>query len=772
MKLFLLFNFIFCENRNTYKAVKRSINNPDKDEFLIPIPNFTSGEWEYTETVEIISATQVRVPPGLSASKSIRYTTNLQDYPNLSYQYFVNNCPATTQNDYPSEVLCYVDIYNFESPLSTDPQYALLTVLGHEEEFTLPGKPYNIGRLTIFLQNLGTESVIFSLPELMLRSYIYERADYIEESEGKVVVNIKEGDEYQLSTLFLENPFPLPPNSIKYEFQLPRLPIIANSTHIVGVDIEFTNFFIPWDFVIDNTANFFLNLTARRDFSISFYVLEVETTSYLDALEKWHDKFPHIYHHQEFGVGCWVSFYFDNNRDDLDTNYFVKFFWGTYVKYKNYPMFGYVEPSCYHISNMSIGNTPEITKQKLEECLNDETNEGREKCYLALHYTPRYSNGSFVSLRNEKETWNDGIFGNLRMEEFTYHYYFDQVLDTIIKDDTINGLGLDSFNIDYDSYQVENEDPFLYVPFLLNDKKKNKYLPSIVGLFWALTKADQNLSTYGKNYFMSNTNTLYPQYIKYIQMGGFETDVFENWGDHQAHNFFTLRYCMGSRALSVLENTDNSRAYTRTEKYFSICASLGIFPSYFTDIPGEKHFWESETDLEAKRDDYKRWGTVLNYTLDHTYYRANRLGRLNFVVETVPFEISKLSTVSMFCNKENEKCFIWALIAGKGKMEINVNDKVPLSEAKLLFTANNLEVNILNNNITLRLNDVEDDDAYRAACVELDFNMENQPSIDKKGLSDGEIAGIVIAVVAAIAIACVLIYVFVIRKKNDKSSSN
>ena len=769
---------VFCDDRKSRFAVKNSLTNPKKNELKIEIPNFNSGQWTNLESATILSETTIKITKGTKAIDAARVTIRMDNYPNLTYQYFVNSCKAPDSNEYPTGVLCYIDMHNVHSPEYDGPLYELNADLGTEEEYVIQGMPYSMSDFVIFLQNLGEEDYIFSLPEIYLRTYEYEAMDYTVDDKGKVTVNIKANDEFQLSSMFLENPFSFP-RYMRVKTGLAKLPIIANATHTIGIDIEDSRFYAPWDYAIENEAHFFMNLSAREDFYITFYVIEVRTTCYLDALEKWHEKFSHIYHYQHYGTGNWLPFDFLETNNELDTTYLATFFWGSVIKYKHYPRFRYVEPTLYHIRDIHVGSTLQETIDKITECANDPTHPDRDLCYLALRYTPRGADGNFITIRNEDETWNTGIRGYLRMEGEALEYKYNSTLNDANSDPDYDGIGQDSFACEELAYQAGGDDPFPYMPMLLVDKNQKRFMPLTAGLFHVMVEAAKNLSGIGKDHFLANNDRMFPQYVKFLDAVGYECHIYSNWGGYIANNFHLHRYTMGSRALSMLEDILGGQAFTRTEKYFSICASLGIFPSYYSDDPSRVAFWKNEEDLLTKKSDYLRWGPILRQATNHTIYRANCLGRLNYTYNTTPSDISYYTTMSMFCEPGDEKCYLFAMIAGKGTMNITINEDAQLEKSEVIFRANNLEATANGREIQLKLSDVEDDDAYRTACIELTFTAKSgedeQNNPGGNGLSGGEIAGIVIVVILGIAIIAIIIYIFVFlpkKKENESTSPN
>ena len=46
---------------------------------------------------------------------------------------------------------------------------------------------------------------------------------------------------------------------------------------------------------------------STEQFTLSYFYIEMKTTSILDALEKWHSMFPEIYNRHTKGNGAWVS---------------------------------------------------------------------------------------------------------------------------------------------------------------------------------------------------------------------------------------------------------------------------------------------------------------------------------------------------------------------------------------------------------------------------------------------------------------------------------
>ena len=760
------FSFVISDSvdaRFTSYAIKRSISNPQTVDLELEIPDFNSGRWRQTNRGTILSNTTIRVPGNTRALDAPQITIALKQYGNLYYQYFVNDCTTIDSQNTESKAKCYINMNQVNSSNQSSPLYNRDSILGKITEYVMPRTPYTIHSFYLYLENLSPNSVVFSLPHISFRNYTYEAMDYKLDETGKVTVSVKANEEIQLSSIILTNPYEQPNKTLKYDFILARLPIVANGTHIVGMDIEETRFFVPWDYVMNSFAHFFLNLSARQDFTLSFYVIEEKTTCYLDALEKWHNKFPHIYHKQHFGVGNWVPFDWNKDYDDLDTTFLARFFWGS-EKYKKQPCFQYVEPTMYHISDMRLGNTIEETTSALKNCMNNQNNPNHEKCYYAVHYSVRGPDGSYYGIYNEDASWNHGIAGYIRMEPEAFDYYFNPILSTVTSRSDRDGVALDSFGYAlHNSYQVEGDDPFPSAPFLLVDREHKKFLNVLTGLFDSVNKCVSNLTSLGKNHFMVNAMRVFPQFVQYIDMAGYESNVFGEWNTIIYDLFLQLRYTMGSRALSMLETVTDQQALTMTENYFSICASLGIMPSYFS-LDGTRLYADSKT-LELKRPDYVRWGPILNQTLNHTYYRANNLGRLNFTNSTTSAGTADQCSVSMFCEEGDSICYIFAMIVGEGTMEINIHENVPFRKSSVIFEAKDLSAKAKGRKITLKRGSVEANDLHRTACIRIEF-------IDPL-LNGGEIAAIVLGILLAIVLSAFFIYVFVIvpkRQQNDDHS--
>ena len=238
MLTLILFRTVTANCKYTSYAMKSSLKNPVKDELEIEIPDFKSGKWVKSNRATVLSNTQVRIKARTVHTSSTYITISLENYTGFNYQYFVNDCRATDSQLYPSNVLCYVDIYEVNSSDHSGPMYGQNAQLGTEKEFVMPNPPYTIKSFNLLLQNLGDTDVVFSLPKISLRNYIYDPVPVIEGGQGKYTVNIGSNEEYQLSTLFLKDPWPLPRNVLKFTTDLAKLPIVANGSHIIGIDIE------------------------------------------------------------------------------------------------------------------------------------------------------------------------------------------------------------------------------------------------------------------------------------------------------------------------------------------------------------------------------------------------------------------------------------------------------------------------------------------------------------------------------------------------------
>ena len=181
----------------------------------------------------------------------------------------------------------------------------------------------------LYLTNAhSTKSFVFSPPKmtfLSFPSHIVETTESKERNARKVTAHIKAVNEViSLNSMLLNDSFFL--NDYIGPSDLSPIPIIANKSFIIGIDILDQRFIHPWKC---NINSFLMNICPKEEFTLSLYYIQRESENYLDALDYWYSLFPEIYYEQKHGIGTLVAFMdLDrNNYTGLQTDFMAKYFW-------------------------------------------------------------------------------------------------------------------------------------------------------------------------------------------------------------------------------------------------------------------------------------------------------------------------------------------------------------------------------------------------------------------------------------------------------------
>ncbi|EAY18970.1 hypothetical protein TVAG_147150 [Trichomonas vaginalis G3] len=179
---------------------------------------------------------------------------------------------------------------------------------------------------------------------------------------GATIKLYKENPKIQLSTMLLNDAHPISPIiqdisapvSGRNDTQLVS-PIIANGTHIIGIDVFNAETFFDWSYSDNrlygsNTSCLYMNIKPIKDVNISYIVIEADTKSYLEALEVWHQAFPDLYGINPYGKSTICKYpNISNWSPSMVTNYNCKLLWGSDEKYEGTKNFYEMNPSIIRI---------------------------------------------------------------------------------------------------------------------------------------------------------------------------------------------------------------------------------------------------------------------------------------------------------------------------------------------------------------------------------------------------------------------------------------
>ncbi|KAH0796051.1 hypothetical protein GPJ56_000119 [Histomonas meleagridis] len=672
------------------------------------------------------------------------------------------------------------------------PAYGQNSRLGLRTAHALKETPRGKVQIQLFLHNQVTTSR-FKLPKLsfQLRSPIKFSDDRITNENVqpnlvKHTVSIKQTDgSFNLQTLGVLNSYDRPSvtngqiNFYPSTYSCTSFPIVANATHIVGIDVDDSRFFIPWQLKSSNDCSYFqMPIKVRRDFNLSIYVCEVSSDNYLDALDHWYDLFPEIYKTQPNGAGAWLpnpdlNILFENSTEEVDL-YLGNFLWGCGPPKKiSVPNYIYSETTIYRIP-IEYSSDPDQMEANLRNCVPTFSYDNiEEECQIALDHAIRNKNGKrSISSSGDYFGSNGGI---LYTNTWDHELYQRRMVADVWRgffnpNNWFVGIGLDSFSHYEADYEFDDHIPAEDIsPFTLIEGETIP-MQSIMSGFFHLFSNKSELIPRGIAF---NSNYLAPQLAKFVASVGWEIGL-SNYGQDinyvYRQNFWSLRYAIGSRAMSMLEN----QAYGTLPKYaedtFSIMFSVGITPS--SQPINCRGFLEDPEQLADMRPFYVRWAPTIRKVLNHTVFKANNCG----VVYSIPTEgntpevsdnmNTDLQTLSTFCNEQTGVCWTNVFIGYGSKNEEmktlkrTVELRFPI-RPKCIFEALETTCEVHDDyNVTVTTTWNHADRHYRLVTVEMDPDM----------LSNGTIAGI--AVICVVVVIVVVALIIILVKRRSKKTSD
>ena len=769
--MFLLFS---CARAAIYDQpfTKRGFN-PDGS-WTVPIPDFTNTTaWSFHNNAYVSNGVLIMTTNGRAGEARIKVTL---PEPN-EYNIIVTDCP--TDGDINTDATCYIDAY-FENFT----YYGATANLGLMKARSLPSIPHGSVTLGIYLQGNGEKR--YKKPIIKFQKRIDESFDSAriktekrDKKTKKYTVDIKKADgDFQLQTLGLLNAFDYPnwpsPSISLYgsTYSTVALPIIANATHIVGVDITNLTFFVPWQRESFGSDGSMLNmpLRPRRDFSVSIFIMECKSESFLDALDNWYDEFEEIYHVQPNGAGAWLpnpnlKKLFANNTDEIDI-YLGSFLWGTgntnKISVTNYK---YSETSMYRIPIQHSSDSATMI-QNLKNCKStmseDRTPENlQQECEFALKYAIRnrknqvsfssnsdwYSNGGSLYYN----TWQNEVY-QLRMQQDIYPNYNDTK-------NNFQGIGLDSFSHLKADYEFSDHIPAEDIsPFALLEAEKLPFQSMMSGFFHMF----RNETWTVKRGYAFNSNFLVPQIAKLVGSVGWEISLSQ-YGKSPYYpyrtNFWSLRYAIGSRAMSMLENQYKGTLPIYCEDVFLIFLSVGITPS--SQPIGCAGFLDDPVQLAEMRPFYLRWGPTFRKVLNHTRFKANNKGVKYSMPQNETLNYPNISQyidtdcdlISTFCNGGD--CYTNAFL---GYSQMNNDQKQLKRTMELQFPKRPACIFVPQNatcivhdvyNVTFSMTWNRKERIYRTATIQF----------PAPGLHTGEIIAIAVSAVLFVSLIIFTLYV-------------
>lgn len=793
------------------------------------IPNFDSNDWKFNQFEERgqekLGPTSVKVPGiggwtpwnGVSISVTLAIENN--------YSRVELSCPAADGYSPLSNAWCYVDIWN---GTGTALKWGVLAKQGETAIVQLDNGAVegDTIKATFYLYNDDTTTdAFFGIPGL---KFFQKKYNYLADVESepvdghssvtrKTVSISRDAGKIDLQTLVLLNQWQLP-NPVQYNMgglnyydsgePFATVPIIANATHIIGFDIFHDTFIQPWRIVeetdgMDRTSALSLHMVARTDkgASMTYLVWETESTSWTDALEKWHIEFSEIYQEAPAGWGLWAPFahlegLFPNNTDYRDV-YHVGFTWGSSPEKckKDMDNYVYTEPTYVHINTMKFNENTWLSD--IEACANNEEHPERDACKAALACPAKQADGSWMIIA-EHEPWNpDGIrlvtiYDGI-CKDYLKKKYHDKLND-IYYPGIYCGGSMDSFATGATEHYMSLDDTetINHVPYLMYDQNGATFLP----IYASLSTAFHDLAVHSPQGVLLNAFSIPPEFVRLQGNLGYEIQTASaegfDYNEWTQALLWKARYNGCAHSQSYIENTDRTYGKKYTEEYFSVMASIGSVASYFSHNAAENNFWDPESnDIFELRDVFERWMEPMNEACNGSWYYANQLGLVKMTMDEsrqVPDldEKHDISSVSMFCKPEAKAvdgavdCYVMAFLgyrnshsAGNTFMrvaEIDINGANP----ECFFTAKDMKCTVdSNGKVTVSMAGIESGKTYRTAIIKFKRSVEqNAPETQTPGTQTptepsnsnvGVIVGSVVGSIAAVALIAVGA-VFVIRK--------
>jgi hypothetical protein len=617
-----------------------------------------------------------------------------------------------------------------------------------------------------------------------------------------------------LTSMALENSHPLPdvlasPNHNYYpgEEKYSRIPLISNSTHIIAFNIFQEEYIHMWYVTrVEYSYVFQMHMQTRKSGAdISYILWELNTTSWLDAVERWHQEFPEIYNIQSAGWGFLAAFpnlnqLFPDSNDETEV-FQIAFQWKADLESKpTVPNWAYVEPTLIHVPIPYNKNT---IIEDLETCKNNVSlGEDAVRCGVILSSALRFSNGDFY-IDEEHQPWNEngtlsGVFFDKEAREFYLNFIETWFNMSIEYNFTVqySGVALDSFgygSIKAYAFEDEGYAPGSdFVPYYRVDKDGNPFLPLFAGLFQAV-KDWKSISPRG---MLLNSDFIMPELVEYAACIGGEIRIGDDIHGYIEYNyyyetlFWSARFTTGSRPMSFLDNSNREVSFSYKEEYFSVMASIGSASSWNTPIGISNIFWNNKSDIDIIRPFIKRWMPALNESFNGNIYFANGLGLISADLpedrQNPPLNTKhELLTTSLWCRpKETASngrvdCYLTVFLGYSDSHTVGNNfnreARVTIKDGKNIecfFTAENITCHVeKNNNVTVRIHGIPSRETYRTAIVKFRRKLTKYPD----GVDGSEItAGTIIAIVAVVIFVTggAVFGVWFYLKNNKKEISN
>lgn len=798
LSLFMLTTLLICVS--LFDSDFTLFKGEEGDKISATFKPFTDDSWRATDSSMSKdkfqpTETTVTIPKATPLRQGISTTVFVSTEDVYAFAALKCNAKATV-----SGALCYGDATDGKEPF----YWGILPNVGETRHVqfykTLSNETL---RLTLYLYNENeNEDVTFMLPEFWIYHNIYHPLEAAKSGPVPNHPNVirktahitQEMGKTRLHSLILQNAHDMPKRlgdgNFPYSSGLgsyASVPVTANGTHIVGVDIYHDSFIQPWSHgtVLDEETGttgktLELSLMARNSSGadITYLVMKVTTTSWLDAVEKWHSEFAEIYHESK-GWGLWATFanlqkLFPNSTEDLDL-FHVGFQWGSsYTAMKPYiPNHIYSEPTMIHLD---IPYNKDTLVNDLTTCEYDPSLEKTEaqkaelkkKCAVALDSALRDADLNLVC-REEDEAWNVGLACNVIYEGKAREYFFNMFKNSIESylergappDKT--GGAFDSFSAGRGVTYVDEMNPQAgdgYLPYFLVDSNSKPF----VSLHAAMFQAFKDYEQYSPQGMLMNTFYVPPEMVRRWVSAGFEIGLSSESGftysDSYWKYFWGARFNGGCRSISHVENRNRKYSIQYTESYMSIMASYGSVSSWFSEDASSDNFWVSPESFAQFRPTLERWMPKMNEAFNGTIFYANQLGLVTMDFpeseQNPPVADEDMSSVALFCRPDDkELCYLSIFIGYQSEDVPSGFSRVAkvkiqgVDSPECFFTANDLECSTSGNVVTVSLRNAKAGQTYRTAVVKFRQNSAGKKKIVAIAVS---VTVVLLAVGAAVAI--------------------
>lgn len=676
----------------------------------------------------------IACPKGTNASNAAYIKTKISNLPDLVFDRRELTCNTLTTN---INQKCYVDIFKNGQNINWAHPNASQTISGPI------GQLLNDLNVVVYFFS-GDVEAVFKLPTIKFIAKDFEIQKYGSPTKEKIkdkiyryTVEIEPTEQLYLSPLYINNAHQRPKLYWSYNSPISRsktdlmlTPIIANSSLIVGYDIYNDDNFIPWHARTYKNYTFMeLSIHPLTKFKVSCIIMEVETKSYRDTLEKWHLAFSDIYDKHGIGISYWFTWDYElmYKQDELLKSCLVNAFWGYYMLEKEPPprikAFRYYSPSM--INNQWVKNDENI-EENLRKCPN-------ETCKMALEYGIRDIDGKLRYYDNG--TTGSSCFFLISTEK---KKQYQEEMKKLMDKYKFTGIAFDGFGR-YDASYTDKEMPLDIYPYkILDDKNNNAEFYSLYNGALDLLKS---FKQYAPNGFWINAGTTPPNVVQHIALTGSERYFNKNEFTHSRDGLWNHRFSLGSRPMTIL---DLSYGNQYVESAFCYCAAVGCVPSV-DHYDKSQTIWYNETIRKQMTAYFDVWKPIYEEMHNDTTFMANANGQVDGGNYTDEW--------GSFC-KKNGYCYV-AFVPSEKNKEYRVKVE---GHPKLYYKSNAVTYEINGNEITFKSS--ED---FRSLIIKYDnINYSN----NKKGIIAGSVIGVVVIIIVITAV------VFIILKKKKENQSD